>query len=75
MKLIGLHFADVDEIREAVTDELKKVQREDFSAAFQKLRPRKSLYICHWSLFSIKKVCVFDLKKISSKTFGPHCVC
>jgi len=37
MKLKELHFADVAEIQEAVTDELKKVQREEFSAAFQKL--------------------------------------
>jgi hypothetical protein len=28
---------DVGEIQEAVTDELKKVQKEEFSAAFQKL--------------------------------------
>ena len=33
----GLHSADVAEIREAVTDELKKVQKDKFSAAFQKL--------------------------------------
>jgi hypothetical protein len=46
MKLIGLHFVDVAEIQEAVTDVLKKVQKEDFLAAFQKLYdPRKSLYI------------------------------
>ena len=37
MKLKGLHFADVAEIQEAVTDELKKVRKEEFSAAFQKL--------------------------------------
>jgi hypothetical protein len=37
MKLKGLHFADVAEIQEAVTDELKKVQKEEFSAVFQKL--------------------------------------
>ena len=30
-------MADVAEIQEAVTDELKKVQKEKFSAAFQKL--------------------------------------
>jgi hypothetical protein len=36
MKLKGLHFADVAEIQEAVTD-LKKVQKEEFSAFFQKL--------------------------------------
>jgi hypothetical protein len=37
MKLKGLHFTDVAEIQEAVNDELKKVQKEKFSAAFQKL--------------------------------------
>jgi len=37
MKLKGLHFADVAEIKEAVTDELKKFQKEEFSAVFQKL--------------------------------------
>jgi histone-lysine N-methyltransferase SETMAR len=37
MKLKGLHFEDVAEIQEAVTDELKKVQNEEFSAAFQKM--------------------------------------
>jgi len=36
----GLHFADVAEIQEAVTDELKKVQKERFSADFQKLYDR-----------------------------------
>jgi len=37
MKLKGLHFADVAESQVAVTDELKKVQKEEFSAAFQKM--------------------------------------
>jgi hypothetical protein len=37
MKLKGLHPADVVEIQEAVTDELKKVQKEEFWAAVQKL--------------------------------------
>jgi len=37
MKLKELHFADVAEIQETVTDELKKFQREEFSAAFQKM--------------------------------------
>jgi len=37
MKLKGLHFADVAEIQEAVTDESQKVQKEDLSAASQKL--------------------------------------
>jgi hypothetical protein len=30
MKLKELHFADVAEIQEAITDELKKVQKEEF---------------------------------------------
>jgi len=37
MKLKGLHFADVAEIQETVTDKLKKVQKEEFPASFQKM--------------------------------------
>jgi hypothetical protein len=37
MNFKGLKFADVVEIQEAVTDKLNKVQKEEFSAAFQKL--------------------------------------
>jgi hypothetical protein len=37
IKLKGIHFMNVAEIQEAVTDELKKVQKEEFSAALQKL--------------------------------------
>jgi hypothetical protein len=33
MKLKGLLFGDVVQIQEAVTDELKKVKKEEFSAA------------------------------------------
>jgi hypothetical protein len=40
MKLKGLHFANGAEIQQAVTDELKKVQNEELSAAFQKLYER-----------------------------------
>jgi hypothetical protein len=43
MKSKGLHFVDVAEFQEAVPDELKKVQKEEFSAVFQKLYdPAKS---------------------------------
>jgi len=47
MKLKGLHFAGVTEIQEAVTEELKKVQKEEFSAAFQKLydRTKACMYV------------------------------
>jgi hypothetical protein len=46
MALKVLHFADVAEIQEAVTDELKKVQKEELSAAFQKLcyRAKSCIY-------------------------------
>ena len=40
MKLKELYFADVAEIQEAVTDELKKAQKEEFSAAFHKFYNR-----------------------------------
>jgi hypothetical protein len=46
-----LHFADVTEVQQAVTDELKKLQKEEFSTDSQKLQPHKSLYICQWCLF------------------------
>jgi len=44
--LKGLHFADVVEIKEAVTGELKKSQEDEFSAAFQKVCDRAKAYIC-----------------------------
>jgi len=45
MKLKGLQFVNVAEIQAAVTAELKKVQKEAFSAAFQKLYGRKKACI------------------------------
>ena len=40
MNLKELHFVDVADIHGAVIDELKKFQKEEFSAAFQKLYDR-----------------------------------
>jgi len=37
MKLKVLHFGDVAEIQDTVTDELKKVQKQEFSASLEKL--------------------------------------
>jgi hypothetical protein len=72
MKLKGLHFADVAEIQEAVTDELKKVQREEFSAAFHKLygRAKACMYV-NGAYFELKKggvflMCLRFLKKNQS---------
>jgi hypothetical protein len=66
IKLKGLHFADAAEIQEAVNDELKKVQKEEFSAPFQKLYDRAKACICaNGAYFEFKKSyvsssCVFD---------------
>jgi len=63
IKLKGLHFADVAEIQEAVTDVLKKVQKEEFSAAFQKLYDHaKTCIYANGACFEFKKkkACVFD---------------
>jgi hypothetical protein len=80
IKLKGLHFSDVIEIQEAVTIELKKVQKEEFLAAFQELFDRARVYIyANGANFEFKNCyvsssCVFDLKQISPQTFGPHCI-
>jgi hypothetical protein len=67
MKLKGFHCADEAEIQEAVTDELKKVQKEEFSAAFQKLYDHTKVCIyAYGAYFNFKKKsyvpssCVFD---------------
>jgi exonuclease III len=79
MKLKGLHFADVVKIQETVTDELK-FQKQEFSAAFHKLYDRaKACIYTNGAYFELKKgMCLPHVssifKKISPKTFGPHCV-
>jgi hypothetical protein len=80
MKRKELHLADVAEIQEAVNDDLQKVQKEEFSAAFQKLYDRaKACTYANGASFELKKgMCLPHassiFKKISPKTFGPHCV-
>jgi len=76
MKLKGLHFADVAEIQEAVSNELKKVEKEAFSAALQKMYDHaKACIYANGAYFGFKKRYVSSiLKKISPKTFGPQCV-
>ena len=60
MKLKWLHFEEVAEIQEAVNDELKEVQKEEFSAAFQKLKDRaKACMYAKGAYFELKNVCVF----------------
>jgi len=61
MKWKGLHFADVVGIQEAVTDKLKKVKKEKFSPAFQKLYDRAKACILYMSMELI-----LNLKRASS---------
>jgi hypothetical protein len=60
---------DVAEIQEAVTDELKKVRKEEFSVAFQKLYNRtKACIYASGAYFELKErymsfSCLFDFLK------------
>jgi len=79
MKLKVLYFADVAQIQEAETDELRKVKKEEFSAVFRKCTTAQKPVYMTMELILNKKVCVFlkslrFKKKISPKTFAPHCV-
>jgi hypothetical protein len=69
MKLKGLHFVDVAEIQESITEELKQVQREEFLAAFQKLYNHAKAHIyANEAHFEFKKVMslphVFHLQSV-----------
>jgi hypothetical protein len=68
--LKGLHSADVTEIQEAVTDKLKKVQKEVFSAAFHKLYDPANAYIyIYIYIYIYASGAYFELKK---GMFLPH---
>jgi hypothetical protein len=68
----------VAEIQEDVTDELKKVQKQEFTAVFRNCTTaQKPVYMPMELIFNLKKVmsssCVFDFfLKVSPKTFRPH---
>ena len=56
MKLKGLHFADVAEIQEAITDELKKVQKQEFSQLFRNCTTtQKPVYMSKEPIFNKKE--------------------
>jgi hypothetical protein len=59
IKLKELHFADVAEIEETVTLELKKVQKEEFSAGFQKMYDRANTCIFDNGIYLGKKEYIF----------------
>ena len=63
MKLKRRHFVDVAGIQEAVTDELKKVQKEEFSANFQRLYDRgEACTYANGAYFNKKDVFIMCLK-------------
>jgi hypothetical protein len=53
-------FADVAETQEAVTDKLKKVQKQEFSAHFKKLhdRAKACLYAYFLSMQNVVSTCL-----------------
>ena len=60
MKLKWLHFADVAEFQEAVTDELKKVQNRNFRQLFiNYTTAQKHVYMPMELILNKRKVCVF----------------
>jgi len=60
MKLKGLHFADVADMQEAVTDELKKVQKRNFRQLFRNCTTtKKPMYMPKELILNLKKVYVF----------------
>ena len=61
MNLKGLHLVYVAEVQEEVTDELKKVQYEEFSTAFQKMydRANPSIY-ANGAYFELKSYVSFS---------------
>jgi hypothetical protein len=75
MKLKELHFADVAEIQEAVVDELKKAQKDEFSAAFLKLYDRAKASVSgSGAYFELKKnVCVFLMSSIKKTVLKLLC--
>ena len=72
MKLKGLHFADVAEIQETLTDELKKVQKRGiFGQLFRNwTTAQKPVYMPMEFILNKKRYvsssCVFDFKKNQS---------
>jgi hypothetical protein len=56
MKLKVLHFADVAEMKEAITDELKKIQKEEFMAVFTNCKTvQKPVYMPMRLILNLKQ--------------------
>jgi len=63
MKFKGLYFADVAEIQEAVTDELKKVQKRNFWQLFQKLYNHTKAYIYIYIYIYMQMELILNIKR------------
>jgi len=81
MQLKGIHFAYGAEIQEAVTDDLMKVEKRNFRQLFRNcMTTQKPVYMPMELILNLKKRVCFPrvssifLKKITPKTFRPHCV-
>jgi len=75
MKFKGFHFADIAEIQVVITDELKKVQNEEFSAAFQKLYDHTETCIyANGAYFELKKKGMSSIFKKSVLKLLDHTV-
>ena len=60
INLKALDFADFTKIQKAITDELKKLQKEEYSAAFQKMYEcAKACIYANGAYFELKKLRVF----------------
>jgi hypothetical protein len=57
--LKGLHVADVAEIQEVVTEELKKIQNRNFRQLFKNCTTAQKIVYMPMSRFWIKNLCVF----------------
>jgi len=69
IKLKGLLFAGVVEIQEAATEKLKQVQKEEFSAAFQKMYDRaKPVNISMEPILILKMYCLPHASSIFKKS-------
>jgi hypothetical protein len=69
MKLKGLHISDVAEIQEAVGDELKKFQKDEFSAVFRKgTTAQKPVYMPMELILNKKGMCLPLVSSIFKKS-------
>jgi len=62
VKFKGLRFADVAEIQEAVTDELKKAKKKNFRQVFRKCRiAHKPIYMPIELILNKNEISVFNI--------------